>query len=76
MTRAILIAAIATLLLCGCAEIAEVQQGDENRVYVVHGEYTAPVIIALVAKRHCAKYGKTAVLQFRYTQDTDVFRCQ
>lgn len=73
MKRTITIATIAALLLCACAEV---QQGDENRVSIVGGDYTSRGTISLAAQKHCAKYGKTAVLQIRYTVDTTIFRCQ
>ena len=73
LASATTIAALAALLLCACAEV---EQGDENRVSVVGGEYTPEPRIFITAKNHCAKYGKTAVLAVRYTMDVTIYRCQ
>ena len=56
----------------GCARI---QQGDSDQVSIKHGSAVGYDKIFKQASEHCAKYGKKAVIQGRFSEMESVFEC-
>lgn len=55
---------------------SSVQQGDAEQVSVLHGEAATYKTIFNDAQTHCAKYGKRATVQGRFSPNETLFVCR